>query len=115
MGLIDEQIASDFDSMIEGQVQANETVVYTPLGGVAKTITAVVERLQPTSIEETKRGLAPDILISIDNDAVTGVTSVNTGGDTVTVSARYGAPPVPHPVAEVLRDSTASNWHLRLR
>ena len=59
-----------------------EDITYTPKGGVAKVIKAVVnrKRIDPAS-EDAGRILINQCEIFIANDAVSGIASINKGGD----------------------------------
>lgn len=114
MGLLDTSMSDDATYFIDTDEFA-EAVTYTPLGGTAKSINAIVVRDEPAQLGETAaRSLAADLTIAIRNDATAGVTSVNTGGDRVTVARRYGETAKSLQVYEVI-SSDAAIWRLRLR
>jgi hypothetical protein len=68
-----------------------ESVTYTPSGGSAKTINALVDRNPMRMLEAAAMGFQQAGLeIYIANDATLGVTSVKEGLDTVTLKLRQG-------------------------
>jgi len=66
-----------------------ESIVYTPTGGTARTITALVDRQPPSLSLEAP---APRIRIRLLNDATAGVLaeSLNTLRDTLTLAEKAG-------------------------
>jgi len=82
------------------QTAFGETVSYTPRGGVARNITAVVDREPIQPLPESPQGLRPNVIVWVDNDATTGidVTTLDTGGDTMSFPKRIG--------------DTASTWSI---
>ncbi|MDD5566230.1 MAG: hypothetical protein PHG31_05015 [Candidatus Omnitrophica bacterium] len=89
-----------------------ETIVYTPKGGTAKQIPAIVDRkrLIPSG-EDSGRTLVNQIEILIANDAENGVISINKGGDTVSLPERIGDASVSWVVADILGQDEGM-WHL---
>lgn len=75
---------------------------------------AHVKRGRLNRLEEMSRGVAPAIEIDLANDATTGVTTVNRGGDRVTLATVYGGATKSYTVAEIL-EQNAAHWRLRLR
>lgn len=113
MGLLDDVMASDAAALIDPD-GFGEPVTYTPRGGSALSINAVVVRRLPDAVEESVSGFAPVMEIYIANDATKGVTAVDTGGDVVAVADRIGGTARSHPVAKVI-DQDHGFWHLGLR
>lgn len=68
-----------------------ESVVYTTAAGVATTITAVIDRNPPETGDS--RVPRPKLTALIRNSATGGVTSIDSGGDTITVALRKGGTP----------------------
>lgn len=91
-----------------------DTVSYTPKGGVAKSIPAIIER-QPISPDEEGRGriLGKEAVITIHNDATNGVASVDTNGDAVTFPALPGGSNVDWHVISI-EESSDVYWKLRV-
>jgi hypothetical protein len=92
-----------------------EPISYTPKGGTAKSIKAQVFRqgIAPAS-EDTGRVLQSQVEIIIANDATYGVTSINKGGDTVSLPERIGGSNVTFSVADILKQDDGL-WHLLLQ
>ncbi len=92
-----------------------EQVTYNVAGQTPRVISAVVIRGLPDRIHEANRGLVPSKLtMTIANDPVLGVASVDTGVDTVTLFRRLGdATPSTLRVVEVSQQDTAA-WELFL-
>jgi transcription elongation factor len=68
----------------------SETVVYTPRGGDAVSISAVVERMAPGMVGSV--GPVPLARLVVRNDATCGIAaaSIDTGGDTVAWAPKKG-------------------------
>jgi hypothetical protein len=84
---------SDFDTAMElageamGESLGVETVVYTPLGGVARSIAVTIARALPDPALDV-----PAARITARNHATLGIdgSSVDTGGDTIAWSPKRG-------------------------
>jgi len=87
-----------------------EDIVYTPLGGVARTIKAIVVREVPDIIPNAPRGMTERLMIYVRNSATAGISSasLDVGGDTVTVSRRVGETAR---VFGVLLPGDGKEWH----
>jgi len=93
-----------------------ETVTYTPYGGEARSIKAIIERgrLEPAA-EDHGRMLANSVEIMIANHAEYGVVSVNKGNDTVALKKTLGdESDTVFFVADVISHDEGM-WHLLLR
>ncbi len=86
-------LASDFvNACSVGLVPGAEQIVYTPLAtGTPKTIWAVVDRAPPKKDSEAfSVSTLNTVQVTVANDATLGITSVDTGGDMVTLSLKLG-------------------------
>jgi hypothetical protein len=110
---LNDDLAADAAYMISAD-DFGETVTYTPYGNSPVTITAVVDRRIPSRIAEVTNNLSNDIVVTIQNHATLGVTSVQTGRDKITVSPIYGGTPKAMVVTEVL-SADAGVWTLKVR
>jgi hypothetical protein len=117
MGLLDDQLDADAEEFCNTDV-FGEAITYTPLNGSAKSINAVVMRGVPEPLEsnsETRQqGKSINLVVFIRNDATYGVTSVDTGGDKITVARRKGGTAEAINVGQVI-EQDAGMWKLRLR
>ena len=70
-----------------------ETVTYRPKVGGSYERQAVVERNPPALFDAAGNVVAVNAIVRFHNDATTGVdaNNLNTGGDKVDISVRYGA------------------------
>lgn len=92
-----------------------EEIVYTPSGGIAKTIDAVVNRDAVKEDSAGKQNLRSlNIEIEISTDATTGVAIVTAGEDTVALAKRVGETATTMTVGGIIY-SDAGAWRLRLR
>lgn len=105
-------MAADAANAILNGDEFAETIAYTPKGGAAKSIKAIVERkrISPAS-EDTGRTLIDQVEIFIANDATYGVTSINKGGDTVSLPERIGGSNITWSVTDILSQDPGI-WHL---
>lgn len=113
MGLLDDQINIDGEAFTDTDA-FGETVTYTPAGGQAVTIKAVVVRDPPEAQDVIGNVRTPVMDVWIRNDSTYGRTSINTGGDTITVAYRNGGTTAAYAVRHVL-DQDNGMWHLRIR
>ncbi|MFH1385112.1 MAG: hypothetical protein ABIH47_09170 [Candidatus Omnitrophota bacterium] len=93
-----------------------EVVTYTPHGGAAKSVKAIVDRgrLEPAA-EDHGRVLGSSVEILIANDADYGVVSVNKGNDAVALKKTLDdESDTVFFVADVLSHDEGM-WHLLLR
>ena len=110
-------MASDAGNAVLNGNEFAEDVVYTPAGGQAKTIKAIVERkrLMPAS-PDSGRVLLGTLEVMIARDAVLGVLTINKGQnpDQVFVPEVVGGPQVNFFVADILKQDEGM-WHLLLQ
>ncbi|MEI8350091.1 MAG: hypothetical protein WCI77_08045 [Candidatus Omnitrophota bacterium] len=92
-----------------------ESITFTPYGGTAKSIKAIVQRsrLDPAS-EDTGRSLLNQAEIFIANDSVEGVTSINKGQDKVSLPATIGGSSSNWLVVDII-DHDSAIWHLLIQ
>jgi len=78
------QMVNDMANCILNTNEFAETVIYTPKGGTAKEIKAVITRRPPEPDDSVSgRVLQDQVEVSIVNDATYGIATVSLGGDTV--------------------------------
>jgi hypothetical protein len=92
-----------------------EEITYTPKGGDAKVIKAVVnrKRIDP-AYEDAGRVLLSQCEIFIANDQTAGVTAINKGQDLVTLAEVIGDSTINWVVADILAQDEGM-WHLLLQ
>ena len=80
-----------FPSLLD---QFGEPIVYCPRDGEEREIMAIVNRTSPTSFEPVDHASLPAITVSVFNDDVKGISSVelDRGKDRVKVSREKGRP-----------------------
>lgn len=89
-----------------------ETITYTPKGGTAKTIAALIDRKPVNSVgEDSGRTLLGQIEIVIANDSENGISSINKGGDTVSLPERVGDADIEWSVIDIV-DQDEGMWRL---
>ena len=90
-------------------------ITYTPKGGAAKVIKALVnrKRIDPAS-EDAGRILINQCEIFVANDAASGITSINKGGDLVSLAEVIGGPQIDWVVADILAQDEGV-WQLLLQ
>ena len=113
MGYLND-IISDYDaeSFVDDDV-FGESVTYTPVGGVAKTINANVIRAEPFDRNGVPGARRDGLTVFIRNHATLGVTSIDTGGDTIAVAPRYGGAAKTYQVKGPVQQD-AGMWRLEL-
>ena len=91
-----------------------ETIIYLPLSGGSRSISAIVSRPGPAEIGPLAGGSRPHIELLVKNDATKGISSdeIDTGGDRVTVALRKGITAVKLRITEILHQDAAM---MRLR
>lgn len=89
-----------------------EVILFTPQGGTAKQIPAIIERkrLNPAG-EDTGRVLLNQAEIMIANDAENGIIGINKGGDKVSFPERVGDAVIDWLVIDIL-DQDEGMWYL---
>lgn len=107
-----EQMAGDAKSAFLNTGEFAESVTYTPKGGTAKVLNAVInrKRLDPAS-EDIGRVLINQCEIFIANDATAGVASISKGGDIVSFSENIAGSVINWIVADILGQDEGI-WHL---
>lgn len=115
MGVMDDILASDAALFCDPDTMpGGETILYTPKGSTTPlTINANVFRHGPQQVGGVSQAYAPSIEIYIPNNATTGVTSVNIGGDKVTLPERKGETAKTYNVQEIL-EQDGGMWKLRI-
>ena len=86
--LLDGVLGDDANFAFCNADEWGESVTYTPLGGVARTITAVIDRDPPA--DPSGKVPRPRMTALIQRHATRGTTSINSGGDTLTLAYRIG-------------------------
>jgi hypothetical protein len=106
------QIAQDAVNAFLNTNEFAEEITYTPKGGAPKIIKAVIirKRLDP-AYEDTGRVLINQGEVFVANDAVSGVASINKGGDIVSFAETIGGTAINWIVADIL-DHDEGLWHL---
>ncbi|MBA7609800.1 hypothetical protein ES703_16994 [subsurface metagenome] len=91
-----------------------ETIIYLPLSGSSRSISAIISRPGPAEIGPLDGGSRPHIEFKVKNDATEGISSdkINTGGDKVIAALRKGATAVKLRITEILHQDAAM---MRLR
>lgn len=109
-----DQLKSDSLNTFLNTDEFAENIAYTQKGGTAKNIKAVIERkrLSPAS-EDSGRTLIDQVEIIIANDATYGMTSINKGGDMVSLPERIGGGNITYIVSDILSQDEGL-WHLLL-
>jgi hypothetical protein len=85
---------------------------YTPRGASGVSRYILVDRNGLNRQTGTIGGFSASVEIFICNDATNGVTAVSCGGDTITVTPRYGEAAKTYRIDEIV-DNDAGIWHLR--
>lgn len=98
-----DQLAVDMVNLFLNENEFAEYIAYTPKGGEEKTIKAIVDRrrIAPAG-EDTGRLLEGQVEIIIANNETYGVSSVNKGGDKVTLPERIGGALIDFTVIDIL-------------
>ena len=112
-----DQLAVDAANCVLNGNEFAEDVVYTPNGGQARTIKAIVERKRLTpSGEDANRVLAGTVEIHVVRDGVLGVLTISKGAnaDQVVLPEVIGGAGVTYFVADILAQDPGM-WHLLLQ
>lgn len=77
---------------IFNEILSAKSVYYVPRGGSSRLIKAIVDYSSETVMAGLKGGNRPHMEILVRNNAVHGISSkeINTGGDKIQISMRYG-------------------------
>lgn len=112
-----DQIKNDAVNCILNGNEFAEDILYTPSGGQARVIKAIVDRkrLSPVS-EDSSRALVDSIEIMIARDPVYGIAEITKGmdADEVVLSETIGGVGVNFFVADILSQDEGM-WHLLLQ
>lgn len=110
-----ENLAQDAAKTFLNSNEFAEDITYTPKGGTAKTIKAIVnrKRIDP-AYEDAGRILLNQSEIFIANDEASGVASVNKGGDLVSFAEVIGGALIEWVVVDILGQDEGM-WHLLLQ
>ncbi len=109
------QLPTDAINVFLNSNELAESITYTPSGGAAKTINAVIdrERLNQQG-QDQGRTVSKECEIWIANDSTSGVTSVSKGQDTVAFPIyNQGGSNVTWRVIEIVSKDEGM-WHLRV-
>lgn len=81
-----------------------ESVVYVPVGGVERTINAIVRRVSNSLVPPTNAYAGPAITITVLNNATTGISSseIDVGKDNIKVAQRPGLTQQSRPIARIV-------------
>lgn len=89
-----------------------EAVTYTPKNGTPKAVAAVIDRKRISpSAEDVGRVLANQCEIYLSRDAVSGIPSVNKGGDTISFPENIGGLSINWAVIDIIGQDEGI-WHL---
>ena len=79
-----------------------ETLTYTPNGGAARSIAAVVNR--PGRDEHLGRAAVPTFAVQVINDSTLGIalSELDLGGDTITLAERVGGAAVTRKIVRLI-------------
>lgn len=89
--------------------QFGESALYTPSGGVGRSITVMVERREPQIIAEVGDVPSQSMIVRALNNPSTGISSeeIDTGGDKIAVPLRIGEAFKTLSIVTVLSDTAA--------
>jgi hypothetical protein len=107
-----DQLAVDMVNLFLNENEFAEYIVYTPKGGVEKTIKAIVDRqrINPAG-EDTGRSLQGQIEITIANNETYGISTIIKGGDKVTLPEKIGGDLIDYLVIDILAQDDGM-WRL---
>jgi len=116
MGLLSDVIKMQANLSFLDSDRDAEDVIYTPAGGSPISIKARITRnaadwTQNNESINNNYHLSKLIVVSIANDATRGVTSINTGGDTITMSKYIGDAPEAFQVSSIMAND-AGMWKI---
>lgn len=107
-------LAADAAIWIDSSASAEvESVTFTPRSGSPRTISAQVFRSLPVTVPGASIGNTPALQVFIRRHATLGATSIDRGGDTITVAVVKGRTAEALPVAEIVSED-AGGFLLRL-
>ncbi|MFA5346131.1 MAG: hypothetical protein WC315_07650 [Candidatus Omnitrophota bacterium] len=110
-----DNLAQDATKTFLNSDEFAEEITYTPKGGIAKVIKALVnrKRIDP-AYEDAGRVLLNQFEIFIANDETSGVASINKGEDLVSLAEVIGGISIDWVVADILGQDEGA-WHLLLQ
>lgn len=110
-----DQFSTDANNCFLNTEEFAEEITYTPKGGNAKAIKAIVnrKRIDP-AYEDAGRVLLNQCEIFIANDETVGVATINKGGDLVLLPEVIGGPLVNWVVADIVGQDEGI-WQLLLQ
>jgi len=110
-----DNLAQDAAKIFLNSDEFAEEITYTPKGGAAKVIKALVnrKRIDP-AYEDAGRILLNQFEIFIANDETFGIASINKGGDLVSLAEFIGGAAIDWVVADILGQDEGV-WHLLLQ
>lgn len=114
MGMLDDIMADDAQAFADADLlPGGESVTYTPVGGSPVTFSANVNRdvLVPSDAGD---GMVAAVEVFIRRHVTLGRTSINTGGDTITLAQRYGGTARAFMVSEIVTQD-AGGWLVRVQ
>lgn len=110
-----DQTLNDAKDCLMNTDEFAEEVVYTPYGGSAKTVDAIVVREQIQKNEQALGQIGERVFeLYILNDATLGVTSVKKGQDIVSLPVLIGGSSVNFSVVDIISKDDAL-WHLSIQ
>jgi phage-related protein len=79
-------------SWFDADALGAETVVFTTVDGVARTVWAIVDRNPPAVMAQSGEAYMPSLVVECANNAVTGISTATDSiiGATITVAGRQG-------------------------
>jgi len=108
------QLDNDMENVFLSADEYAENITYTPKGGTAKTIPAIIDRFQTgTRPEDQARVPHRHAEITIQNDATNGVTEIDTKGDKVNFAQHPGDDAIDWDIVKIL-ESSESCWKLEV-
>lgn len=115
MSLMDDLLAADSALFVDADASFEvEDVSYLPKGGSARTISVQVFRKPPEAVPGAAQGNTPIVEVLVQRHATTGISTVNRGGDTITIADVRGGTARARVISEIISEDTGL-FHLRLR
>ena len=98
------QMATDTAGIIGSGGEFSEAVTYTPYGGSAKTIYAIVERSPLDRLAETQQSISDSLEVTVRR---ADVAVVKRDGDTIAVAPNLGGEVKTFTVRQIVRQDSA--------
>ena len=97
-------IISDVATVFTNTNDFAETVLYRPLGGATRSISAVVFRQVAELISDAENRLVTVFEVHIKNDGCSGIATseLNLGGDQIDIAERIGKAAKPRAIVQVI-------------